>query len=249
MQILVVNCNTDATMTATIGASARRAAHPATEIRAVEPSWGPRSAEGYYDSLVTAAAVLDTLASAAGPFDGVVMAGYGEHGREGARQLLDVPVVDITEASAQLATLLCYRYGVVTTTHASVASITDSLTLAGLMSRCSGVAATGLTVRDAVAEGPETVGILARHARSLLESGADAIVLGCAGFAGIDAALEQSLGVPVIDPVAAAVVTCESLVRLGKRTSKTGPYARVPEEKQHVDWPVSARADRLFDAR
>lgn len=242
MQILVVNCNTDAAMTARIAASARRAAHPSTDVRATEPSWGPRSAEGYYDSLITAAAVLDTLANAAGSFDGVVMAGYGEHGREGARQLLDVPVVDITEASAQLATLLSHRYGVVTTTSASVASIMDSLTLAGLMSRCSGIVASGLAVRDTVAGGPRMAEILVRHGRALLDGGADAIVLGCAGFAGLDTALEESLGVPVIDPVAAAVVMCESLVRLGKRTSKAGPYARLPVDRQYVDWPRAALA-------
>ncbi|CAM5670461.1 Allantoin racemase OS=Streptomyces violarus OX=67380 GN=FHS41_005953 PE=3 SV=1 [Streptomyces violarus] len=43
------------------------------------------------------------------------MAGFGKHGREGVRELVGVPVVDITEAAAHLACLLGRRYGVVTT--------------------------------------------------------------------------------------------------------------------------------------
>lgn len=240
MRILVVNCNTDTEMTTTIAAGARRAAHPDTEVVATQPAWGPSSAEGYYESLITAAAVLDTLARTAVRFDGVVMAGYGEHGREGARQLLDVPVVDITEASAQLATLLSHRYGVVTTTEAAVASITDSLTLAGLMSRCSGIVASGVAVSDAGAGRPATMDTVARAARRVLAGGADAVVLGCAGFTGLDAELERRLGVPVIDPVAAGVVVCESLIRLGKRTSTSGPFRPPRSGKRFVGWPVSA---------
>lgn len=56
-----------------------------------------------------------------------MLAGFGEHGREGARELLDVPVVDITEAAAHLACLLGRRYGVVTTLDRTCGLIEDSL--------------------------------------------------------------------------------------------------------------------------
>jgi len=63
MRVLVVNCNTSARMTAGITAVARAAAHPGTEIIGTQPSWGPESAEGYYESFITAAAVLDVLST------------------------------------------------------------------------------------------------------------------------------------------------------------------------------------------
>ena len=97
MRILVVNCNTSVAMTEEIAGIARSAARTGTEIVGTQPEWGPASAEGYYDSFMSAAAVLEHLTTWAEPFDAVVMAGFGEHGREGARQLLDVPVVDITD--------------------------------------------------------------------------------------------------------------------------------------------------------
>jgi Asp/Glu/hydantoin racemase len=55
----------------------------------VTPSWGPESAEGWLDSFLSAAAVLDLLNGLDEPFDALVMAGFGEHGREGARELTE----------------------------------------------------------------------------------------------------------------------------------------------------------------
>ena len=34
-------------------------------------------------------------------FDAVVMAGFGEHGRDGLQELIEQPVIEICEASAQ----------------------------------------------------------------------------------------------------------------------------------------------------
>jgi allantoin racemase len=54
--------------------------------------------------------------------------------------------------------------------------------------------------------------------------------------------LQQRLGVPVIDGVAAAVKLAESLVSLGLATSKHGDYA-APLPKAYAGWaqPLSPR--------
>ncbi|NUS20517.1 MAG: aspartate/glutamate racemase family protein, partial [Mesorhizobium sp.] len=57
---------------------------------------------------------------------------------------------------------------------------------------------------------------------------AEAIVLGCAGMADLATELAATHGLPVIDGVAAAVTLAESLVRLGLKTSRLGPYAAPP---------------------
>ncbi len=158
-------------------------------------------------------------------FDAVVMAGFGEHGREGVRQLVDVPVVDVTEASAYLASLVCDRFAVVTTVSSTIPGIRQSLEGAGILGRCAAITATDTPVLAIHEDLSAAVDSLAAAALPLLDAGADGIVLGCAGFAGLDTALEERLGVPVLDPVASAVAVAEGLVRLGKRTSKRGPFA------------------------
>ena len=146
--IAVVNCNTTAGMTQVIAARAQAAVQPGTEIIGITPRWGVASAEGWFDSFVSAAAVLYELERLPDGIDGVVMAGFGEHGREGARELLDVPVVDITEAAAHLAMPLGRRFGIVTPLARSVSQIEDSLATAGLLGRCAAVEDIGLGVLE-----------------------------------------------------------------------------------------------------
>jgi allantoin racemase len=237
MRALVVNCNTSPEITGVIRANAEAAAGPDTEIVAIQPAWGPDSAEGFYESFVTAAAVLDAVLTYDGPFDAVVMAGYGEHGREGMRQVLDVPVVDITEASAQFACLVSYRFGVATTATTAVAGIEESLRSGGLWSRCAGVVATRVPVLAIHQDSELAFNGLVEASRALLDLGADSVVLGCAGFAGLDRRLEDLLGIPVLDGVACAVAAAEALVRLGKTTSKYGPFRSPNQTKSWTRWP------------
>lgn len=82
------------------------------------------------------------------PFDAVIQAGCGEHGREALQELLDVPVVDITEAAATTAMHLGRRYSVVNTLDRTVALIEDRLLPAGLDRRCASVRASGPAVLE-----------------------------------------------------------------------------------------------------
>ncbi|GAP56927.1 hydantoin racemase, partial [Arthrobacter sp. Hiyo6] len=99
MRILVANVNTTQSMTDSIAAQARLVAAAGTEIVGLTPRFGADSCEGNFESYLAAIAVMDRVMSYPEPFDAVVQAGYGEHGREGLQELLDVPVVDITEAA------------------------------------------------------------------------------------------------------------------------------------------------------
>ncbi|QHC60320.1 aspartate/glutamate racemase family protein [Rathayibacter sp. VKM Ac-2760] len=235
MRIAVVNCNTTASMTETAAARARLAVGPGTEIVAVTPGWGVASAEGWYDSFLSAAAVLHTLERLPADIDGVVMAGFGEHGREGARELLEVPVVDITEASAHLAMLLGRRYGVVTTVRRAVGQIEDSLTTAGLIAHCAAIEDTGLGVLELDEDPEATLDAFVAAGERAIARGAEVICLGCAGMAGLEEHVGARLPVPVVDGVAAAAALVETLVRQGLATSRIDSYARpLPKARS---WP------------
>ncbi|MCQ9388130.1 aspartate/glutamate racemase family protein [Brevibacterium sp. 50QC2O2] len=241
MRLLVVNCNTSAATSAAIAAGARAVAAQDVEVRVVEPDWGVESAEGYYDSFISAAAVLDVLGVHGDDYDAVIMAGFGEHGREGARQLLRAPVVDITEAAVMAAQLLGRKYGIVTTLAPTLGGIEDTLLTTGQLQRCVGIRAARIPVLEAHGDPESTAARLAVEAEPLIAAGADVIVLGCAGMAGLDTALESLLGLPVVDGVAAAVGFAEALVRMGKQTSKAGVYTPPHATKLRPSWPVSSR--------
>ena len=232
MRIVVTNCNTTQEMTEEIVRGARAAAGPGTTVLGLTPAWGPESAEGWLDSYLSATAVIDLLRTYEGPsYDAGVMAGFGEHGREGVRELVDVPVVDITEAAAHLACLLGRRYGVVTTLERSCGQIEDSLELAGVGRNCAAVVGTGLGVLD-LCDADRTEAAFLTAAERVREAGAEVLVLGCAGMTGLQRVVGEKLGLPVVDGVGAAVKLAESLVALELTTSRSGSYAKpVPKRR------------------
>lgn len=236
MRILVVNVNTTDSITQAIARQAQAAAAPGTEIIGLTPDFGADSVEGNFESYLAAIAVMDKVMSYDQPFDAVIQAGYGEHGREGLQELLNVPVVDITDAAASTAMYVGRAYSVVTTLDRTVPLIEDRLRLSGLWDRCASVRASGLAVLE-LEESPERAleAIVRQAELAVSEDHAEVICLGCGGMAGLDEQIRQRTGVPVIDGVSAAVTVAESLVRLGLSTSKVRTYAQ-PRPKVISGW-------------
>jgi allantoin racemase len=239
MRILVVNVNTTESITQTIAEQARAVASPGTEIIGLTPYFGAESVEGNFESYLAAIAVMDRVMAYDQPFDAVIQDGYGEHGREGLQELLNVPVVDITEAAATTAMFLGHAYSVVTTLDRTVPLIEDRLKLAGLYQRCASVRASGMAVLELEEHPLAAMEAIVRQAElAIREDKAEVICLGCGGMAGLDDRIRQRTGVPVVDGVTAAVTIAEGLVRLGLSTSKVRTYA-TPRPKNVIGWPRS----------
>lgn len=238
MRILIANVNTTETITEAIAEQARSVAAPGTEIVGLTPWFGAESVEGNFESYLAAIAVMDRVLAYEGPYHAVIQAGYGEHGREGLQELLNVPVVDITDAAASTAMYLGHAYSVVTTLDRTVPLIEDRLKLSGLYDRCASVRASGLAVLELEADPQRAVEAIVEQAeRAVRDDKAEVICLGCGGMAGLDEQIRQRTGVPVVDGVSAAVTMAESLVRMGLSTSKVRTYA-TPRAKKVVGWPM-----------
>jgi len=243
MRVLVVNVNTSSSMTATIAASARRYASAGTEIVALQPAFGADEVDCNFESYLAAVGVMDRVVTYEEPFDAVVLAGFGEHGRDGLQELIEQPVVEICEAAAQAAMMIGRTFSVVTTLRRSAAAVEDRLRLAGLDQRCASVRANNMTTSEVDRDPEAALASIVEEARKAVEvDHAEVICLGCAGMAGLEEAITEQLGVPVIDGVGAAVRFAEVLVSLGLRTSKVGAYAP-PERKDIVGWPLSRALD------
>jgi allantoin racemase len=227
LRIFVVNPNTTASMTESIGRAARAVAAAGTEIIAVNPPDGPVSIEGYYDEAFSVPGLLAEIAK--GESLGVsahIIACFDDTGLEAARSLASKPVIGIGEAAFHLASMLGHRFSVVTTLSRSIAAIETNLMKYGLAARCAKVRASEVPVLalDDPASNA-SVQISAEIERAKIEDRAEAIVLGCAGMADLAARLSDQHGLPVIDGVASAVKLAEALATLGLRTSKIGAYA------------------------
>jgi allantoin racemase len=240
MRLIVVNVNTSQTMTESIDDAARRYASAGTEVVTLQPYFGAEAVDCSFESYLSAVAVMDRVLAYDEPYDAVVLAGFGEHGRDGLAELIEQPVVEICEASAHVAMMIGRSYSVVTTLQRSVPAIEDRLRLAGLWDRCASVRASGMSTLE-VDDDPQAAvrAVVAEAAAAVKTDYAEVICLGCAGMAGLEDAITDAVNVPVIDGVGAAVRLAEALVGLGLKTSKVSTFAP-PDQKKIIGWPLSA---------
>src|SRR2546425_3623871 len=129
MRILVVNVNTSESMTESIAQAARRYASAGTETVALQPYFGAEAVDCNFESYLAAVAVMDRVVAYDQPFDAVVMAGFGEHGRDGPQEPIEQPVLEICAASAHLAMMIGRGFSVVPTLPRSVPAVADRLPL------------------------------------------------------------------------------------------------------------------------
>ncbi len=237
MKLLLINPNTSVPMTEGIAAAAREVAAPGTEVVARCPSFGPQSIEGHFDDAFGAAGVAEQAMKAAGEgFDATVIACFGDPGLDAAREALAGPVLGIAEAAFHAAAFLATGFSVVTTMTRTCV-IAERLVLRyGFEHACRGIHGTDIPVLALESCGEETLAQIEAAARgALARDRSEAIVLGCAGMAALCRTLQQRLGVPVIDGVAAAVKFAEALAALGLATPKAGDYA-APLPKRWTGW-------------
>lgn len=238
MRIKAINPNTTQAMTENIGRVADRYTADSTEVVAVSPERGPASIESYYDDYLAVPGLLEEILNdEAGEFDAFVVACWGDPGIEACREVTERPVVGIAEASMYVANTLGARFSVATILPRAKDFIEAAVIKTGLESNCASVRCTDLTVIETEEAREATVeGLLEVSRLAIEEDGAEAICLGCAGMGGLDEALEAELPVPVVDSVGAGAVLAESVVRLGKSTSKVMTHKR-PEAKEMKGYP------------
>ena len=232
MKIKIINPNTSMEMTESIGAAGRSVARVGTEIIAVSPSFGPASIESYYDEFLCVPGVIDEVQKGdAEACDAYIIACYGDPGLHAAREVTEHPVIGIAEASLYTASILAARFSIVTVIPRIKTLLEEMVAGYGFEHKVVSVRTTPLYVLDIEKDPPRALETLRAEARAAMEDDdAEAILLGCAGFAEFADALEAELGIPVLDGVVCAVKMAEAMVELGKTTSKRKTY-RPPEHK------------------
>src|SRR5882672_4287044 len=217
-KILIVNPNTTASMTQTIGAAA-----PAAEIVAVTSSMGPASIEGFYDEAFAVPGLIRALLETPDADAGII-ACFDDTGLDAARSVARFPVVGICEAALVTAGQLAKRIAIVTTLPRSIVPLEELVRRYGFAERAK-VTACDVAVLDLDKPGSGAEAKLEAEISRALDKGAEAIVLGCAGMADLAQKLSRKFDVPVVDGVAAAVKQAEALAGLKLTTSRRGSYA------------------------
>lgn len=230
MLIQVINPNTTASMTAQMGRCAQAVAAVGTTIEPVTPVMGPASIESHYDEALSVPGLL--LAIREGErrgVDGYVVGCFGDPGVDAARELARGPVIGVAEGAMRTAVLLGRGFTVVTTLARTAGRAWELAHRFGLAEQCRRVRACEIPVLELELPGSNAEQRITDECRRAVgEDEADVIVLGCAGMAQLCARISATVGVPVVDGVAAATKLVEGLVALGLVTSVRSEFAAPP---------------------
>jgi allantoin racemase len=231
MRIKIINPNTTASFTERCLIAGRAVAAPGNLILAGQPSRGTASVESYVDEATATLGVVEQVrAGTAEGVDGYVIACFGDTGLEAAREVATGPVVGMTEAALYTAALIAPVFSIVTLPPRTRVFAERVLWHAGLERRCPKVRAIDVTVLDCDDEASVVMEpFIAEARRAILEDHAEAIILGCAGLQPMVEPLSSTLGVPVIEGVAAAVKLVEALLAMRLATSKRGAWGYPPQ--------------------
>ncbi len=243
MRILVVNANTSEIVTEKVGAQARASAAPGTEIVAVTGRFGGRVIGSRAEHAIGEHSTIALVSEHAPGCDAVVIAVSYDTGLRGARELLPVPVVGMTEAGLLTACMLGGRIGVITFGRRVLPLYHELVTAYGLAARIAGWRVLESAAAYQRGAHDELDRELVASALDLIErDGAETIVLTGAVMAGVPARLQQDVPVPLIDCMACAVRQAELLVHLGLPKPRAGSYA-APSGREliNVDAAVAAR--------
>ncbi len=186
--------------------------------------------------------VLQLAARHAADVDAVILAVSYDTALYAAREMLDIPVVGMTEAAMLTSLMVGASFGLVV--FGTPWLYKEHIAALGLSARFAGLRSIERSAASVYSD-PESVRAAVVGAAQELakEDGADVVILCGAAMAGMARQLQPQVEVPLLDGVSCAVPLCETLVRMKLPPPGRGSFATPRDRKTAKLDPVLA--DRL----
>jgi len=203
-RILVINPNSnDAVTTGISQALDEFRDDDGQEIDCITLHEGPFGVESQADVEAVEPLLIEAMALY-DDYDAYVIACYSDPGLALCRAISDKPVFGIQESAVRTAMELAPKFGVAAISDASIARHLIYLEQMGATERLAAERPLNMSVAETGSD--QSLPVLTAVASQLRDDdGAGAIIMGCTGMAPHRAILEETLGIPVIDPTQAAV--------------------------------------------
>ena len=226
MKLLLINPNTSQAVTDAVMTAALAVARPGTELKAVTGSFGPVVIGSRAENALAAHSVLQLVAEHASDCDAVVLAVSLDTGLWACRELLQIPVIGMTEAGLLMGCNVATRIGIVTYGQRMGPLYRELAESYGLASRLAGIATLAVTPQQTFSDPQQVQDAALAAARQLVErDGAEAVLLAGAAMAGMTSTLQPLINAPLLDGVACAVTLAEAQVALRLPRARSGTIA------------------------
>lgn len=229
MRLLIVNPNISESLSQLMEDTARRAAAPDTEITMLTAPFGVEYIETRFEAIIGAYAAATMVAERAAGHDAVVIAAFGDPGLAGIREILDVPVIGVTEAALASACLLGSRFSIVAISRRITAWYRESVEQNGLIGRLASIRSLDRPLGDVASVQTDNAARLKELCMDAIEhDGADVIIPAGAPLSGLARTIAADIPVPLVDSVSSAVRHAESLVAMKTGAARAGSFVRPP---------------------
>ncbi|MFC1729626.1 aspartate/glutamate racemase family protein [candidate division KSB1 bacterium] len=220
MKIVIINPNSDDSMTGAIQNTAEKYAGDDYEVVCLSTPDAPQFIDTYEDQIRAAPGMIRLVREYESKADAFIIACHCDPNLDAIKEITKKPVVGIGEASMKIASMLGHRFSVVSTAQHSIPNKEALIRKYHLQDFLASVRA---PEGDTSGCSDEEKYLLAAET-AIHDDMAEVIVLGCAGMAGLDKKLEQKLGVPVLDGIICSLIIASGLVKYGVSTSKIRRY-------------------------
>jgi allantoin racemase len=212
-ELLLINPNTTKSITDLVLKHAKTFASNSTKLRATTASFGHPYIGSRESYAVGGHAALDAVIKDKGHKDAIVLACFGDPALAAIKEVSKVPVVGMAEASILQACAVGRRFSIVTGGAAWKPMLEEFVTLQGLASRLASVRTVAPTGADIARNPKAALALLTKSCNDCAKDGADVVILGGAGLAGIAPRIRGKVAVPLLDGVCCAITLAESLAK------------------------------------
>ncbi len=186
-----------------------------SQVKVVSLKKGPSSVETFVSKAIVCEEILKTIDENKGNYDAIILNCFGDPCIEAAREIAAVPVLGPGETSMHIACLLGHKFSVISPTRKTALQVELNIRKFGLKNRLAAIIPLDIDVKNLEKNPEKTIQTVVEKAKkTIIEDGADVIVLGCTALAYWAEEIQKRLNVPVIEPAAVTLKIAQILARL-----------------------------------
>jgi allantoin racemase len=191
------------------------AAGVGTTVELRELQNAPPGIESYRDAYEVAPAIVAMAQQFQDEYDAMIVGCFSDPGVEGALEATaKVPIIGCARPAMSAALLLGQCFSILSPNPGSAVRVRSLVMASGLLNRYAGALSLGIGIHEFARDTGRALEVAVEVGKRAMESGADVLILGCLSlaFTTVGDALQERLGIPVVNPLRVAVRTCEMLV-------------------------------------
>ena len=211
MKILIINPNSSSVVTDSINNEANNFRNDNLLIDVVNSETGSKAIETNYDEIVAASFVTDKFKKVEKKYDAGIIGCYSDPGLNAAREVVNMPIVGIGEASFYTACLYGGRFSIIASgKEGDISVFYEIVRKYGLESRLASVRYLSLGIEE-INKSKEA--LVEEHIKKCIyDDGANVIILGCGAFAGFGSELTKKIGIPVLDGIKESIAFAKMMI-------------------------------------